>query len=100
MSDLGTRLQSARKAAGLSAHALADLLPDHITRATITNIETGRKETADVYELSAIAKAIGCSFMYLVGNIGDTLLDDAYQHGYQAALRDITEAAIDLGGRR
>ena len=96
MTDLGTRLQAARKAAGLSAYALADLLPDHINRSTLVNLETGRKKTADVYELSAIAKAVGCSLLYLVGDTEEPLLEDAYKRGYDQALADMRAWAATI----
>lgn len=89
MTELGTRLLAARKAAELSQQALADLLPKSITRATINNLETGRKKTADVYELMYIADALGCSFLAFVPGLYDRLLGEAWKFGYDTAMEDV-----------
>lgn len=52
-------LRAARVEKGMSARELSEATGGVVTRATIANWESGRKEGVDVSELIAVAKALG-----------------------------------------
>ena len=68
---LGERLAAVRKAKGFkSAQALADAIPaPSVTKATIVNIEAGRKSDPSILELMQIASALDVPPMSLVLDI-------------------------------
>lgn len=66
---LGSELQKARKAAGISAEKLAELCTENglpIKRNAIASLESGRRESASVAELVAFATVLGVPAASLV----------------------------------
>lgn len=71
-SALGLRLARLRRDSGLSASALADRIPsDRITRAVISNIESGRKADPPFSEIALIASGLELSPLELLVEMND-----------------------------
>lgn len=70
-SSLGARIQAARKARGMSARELAEVIGGNPTQSTIENIELGRKAAVDVVQLMNIAMAVRVPLSYLLAPMGD-----------------------------
>lgn len=68
-SNVGERIAHYRKMVGMSAQALADAAG--LTRAIITNIESGRRSDPTVSQLIAIAATLGVSPADLVFDLRD-----------------------------
>ena len=61
-SQIGARLRTLRSAAGMSAQKVSDRCTElgfPIPRSTIANIESGRKESLPIHEISVLAAALG-----------------------------------------
>lgn len=85
MSDLASRLRTAREHAGLSQGQVAKLLEMH--RPTVTEIEAGRRKvTSD--ELSEFARIYEVSVTWLLGNDQD---EDDIDDRIKLAARDLTK---------
>ncbi|MEV7631988.1 helix-turn-helix transcriptional regulator [Microbacterium sp. NPDC089318] len=66
-SVVGRRLSTVRKARGLSAAQLADLIPGGtVSKTVITNVESGRKRDLTVKELVLVAHALNVSPVFLI----------------------------------
>ncbi|OOB90326.1 hypothetical protein B0T42_12575 [Rathayibacter sp. VKM Ac-2630] len=78
-----------RRAAGLSAQKLADMLPPKITRSVIANIECGNKKDVSVADVAALARALGVPFFELAPEADVDLRDEAYRAGYEQAVADM-----------
>lgn len=64
---VGRRLQAIRKAKGISAAKLADLIPDEsISKTMLTNVEGGRKQDLTVTEMLLVANALQVSPLSLI----------------------------------
>jgi len=73
VTPLGLRLARLRKEAGLSAQALAALIPsERITRAVISNIESGRKADPAFSEIALIASGLQLSPLELLVDLEDS----------------------------
>jgi len=72
VTPLGLRLARLRRETGLSASALADLIPsERITRAVISNIESGRKADPSFSEVALIASGLELSPLELLVELND-----------------------------
>ncbi|MFT4396904.1 helix-turn-helix domain-containing protein [Gordonia lacunae] len=85
-----TALKAARDKRGMSARELSEATGGVVTRATIANWESGRKEGIDVQELIAVAKALdvpALSLLYPRTEVEDIVAfsgyrDDEYRAAY------------------
>ena len=69
---IGARLAAIRRACGLTADALADLIPDGlITKNVIANIESGRKPDPSVTDVMRLASALHVSPLALMIDVDD-----------------------------
>ncbi len=68
--SIGERIQAARKARGISARELAELIGGVPTQSTIENIELGRKAAIDVVQLLNVAMALRVPLSYLLAPMG------------------------------
>lgn len=88
-------LKAARVKKGLSARELSEATGGVVSRATIANWESGRKEGIDVTELVAVAKALGVpalSLLYPLNGMDDAQAQEAidfsgYEDDYRVLYR-------------
>ena len=102
---IGTNVKSRREALSLTQKQLGERLGDHLGRAwsrqAVSSAEQGGRDFRAA-ELVALAKVLETSVGRLVG-AGQSVVtadQEAFDGGYQAALRDVAEYVDSLEVRR